>query len=204
MWFIIRFILALYIQKTKPTKSLLDWVHSNHRVMPWDLDANIHMNNVKYLKYLERGRVEQMIHTPWLQTMHARRVKALIANTEISYIKEMRPMQHFTVETRINGWDDRYVYIEQLFTHDGTIFTAALVRMALVSMRTGKRVTPTTELGDAFPDLAPPDLPASVTLLNQLIKAQRQETQTRLETRQTHTLIVQTQPQKEPSQDIIS
>ena len=67
MWFIFRFIVALHIQKIKPTQSLLDWVLVPYRCMPWDLDANMHMNNVKYLKYLERSRVEHMIHTPWLR-----------------------------------------------------------------------------------------------------------------------------------------
>ena len=81
MWFIFRFIVALHIQKIKPTQSLLDWVLVPYRCMPWDLDANMHMNNVKYLKYLERSRVEHMIHTPWLQEMHGRGYKALIANT---------------------------------------------------------------------------------------------------------------------------
>ena len=198
MWFIIRFILALYVQKTKPTKSILDWVEYNNRVMPWDLDANIHMNNVKYLKYLERGRVEHMIHTPWLQTMHRRRVKALIANTEISYIREMRAMQPFTVETRINGWDQRYVYVEQLFTHDGTIFTAALIRMALVNVKTGKRVAPAFEFEAAFPSFKSPQIADSIALFNQLVQAQRKETQAFLDSRQATEFTHSTQMQKDP------
>lgn len=198
MWFIIRFILALYVHKTKPSKSILDWVQYQHRVMPWDLDANIHMNNVKYLKYLERGRVEHMIHTPWLQAMHQRRVKALIANTEISYIKEMRALQPFSVETRIKGWDQRYVYVEQLFTHGDTIFTAALIRMALVSVKTGKRVAPDTEFNDAFPTEKSPRIDESINLFNHLIQAQRKETQAIIDSRQQVELTHSTQLREDP------
>ena len=93
MWFFFRFFVATYIQKIKPTKHILEWVSAPYRVMPWDLDANLHMNNVKYLKYLERGRVEHMIHTPWLRNMYRSNAKALIANTEVSYVKEMRLFQ---------------------------------------------------------------------------------------------------------------
>lgn len=179
MWFIFRFIVALYICKIKPTKHLLEWVYDQHRVMPWDLDANIHMNNVKYLKYLERGRVEHMIHTPWLQVMHRNHAKALIANTEISYVRELRAWQTFTVETRVNSWDEKYIYVEQLFTDKDTIFTTALIRMAVVDTRQGGRVSPRALFAKMFPDLQPPEMPASASLFNQLIQAQRLETQQR-------------------------
>lgn len=177
MWFFFRFLIARYIQKIEPSKPLLDWVITRYRVLPWDIDANLHMNNVKYLKYLERGRVEHMIHTPWLREMFNRGFKALIANTEISYVKELKPFQYFKVETRISAWDDKYVYMEQLFTYKRTVFTAAVIRMAMVSTRTGKRVAPSHMLREAFPDLQSPPVPDSARALNQLVQAQRGETQ---------------------------
>jgi acyl-CoA thioesterase FadM len=177
MWFIVRFIIALHIQKIKPTKSFQDWVFARYRCMPWDLDANIHMNNVKYLKYLERGRVEHMIHTPWLKEMHGRGYKALIANTEISYVKEIRPFQRFKSEARISSWDDRYIYFEQLFTHRSTVFTAAVIRLAMVNMKTGKRVSPADVFKEILPGVTSPPLPDSVRHLNLLVQAQRTETQ---------------------------
>ena len=177
MWFIYRFIVALYIQKTKPSRHLLDWVFVPYRCMPWDLDANIHMNNVKYLKYLERSRVEHMIHTPWLTEMTGKGFKALIANTEISYVKEIKPFQRFKAETRISSWDDKYVYMEQLFTHRKTVFTAAVIRMAMVSTKTGKRISPMEAFREILPGVTPPDLPGSAHHLNLLVQAQRAETQ---------------------------
>ena len=177
MWFLFRFLIARYIQKVMPTHGLLDWVSFRYRVLPWDIDANLHMNNVKYLKYLERGRVEHMIATPWMNTMFDHGVKALIANTEISYVKELKPFQPFDVETRINSWDDKYVYFEQLFTYKQTVFTAAVIRMAMVDSRTGKRASPRQVLTELFPALQSPELPASVVALNQLVTAQRNETQ---------------------------
>lgn len=177
MWFIVRFIIALHIQKIRPTKSFQDWVFARYRCMPWDLDANIHMNNVKYLKYLERGRVEHMIHTPWLTEMHGRGYKALIANTEISYVKEIRPFQRFKCETRISSWDDRYIYMEQVFTYRKTVFTAAVIRMAMVNVRDKKRVSPLEAFKDILPGVTPPPLPDSAQHLNLLVQAQRSETQ---------------------------
>jgi len=177
MWFFFRFLVARYIQKIQPTRSMLDWVITHYRVQLWDIDANIHMNNVKYLKYLERGRVEHMIATHWLSEMYSRGIKALIANTEISYVRELKPFQRFKVETRISGWDDKYIYIEQLFTYKRTVFTAAVIRMAMVSVHSGKRISPAHVMSETFPELQPPTIPASALALNQLVAAQRQETQ---------------------------
>ncbi len=177
MWFIIRFIVALHIQKIKPSRGLLDWVFARYRCMPWDLDANIHMNNVKYLKYLERGRVEHMIHTPWLREMTGRGYKALIANTEISYVREIKPFQRFKVETRISSWDEKYIYIEQLFTYRKTVFTAAVIRMAMVHAKTGKRASPKQAFEAILPGVTAPELPGSAHHLNLLVQAQRGETQ---------------------------
>ena len=177
MWFFFRFLIAHHIQKIQPNTPLLDWVITRYRVRLWDIDANLHMNNVKYLKYLEKGRVEHMIHTPWLQAMLQGGFKALIANTEISYVKELKPWQRFKVETRISGWDDKYVYIEQLFTYKRTVFTAAVIRMAMVATKSRKRVSPAQVLAEAFPDIQPPPVPPSALALNQLVAAQREETQ---------------------------
>lgn len=177
MWFLFRFLIARYIQHAVPTKTMLDWVITRYRVQLWDIDANLHMNNVKYLKYLERGRVEHMIATPWLNEMYNKGVKALIANTEISYVKELKPFQPFKVETRISSWDDKYIYMEQLFTYKRTVFTAAVIRMAMVSVHTGKRVSPIQTMRSAFPELQSPSIPASALALNQLVAAQRGETQ---------------------------
>lgn len=175
MWFLIRFMIARYVQKIQPSRSVLDWVAVDYRVQLWDLDANIHMNNVKYLKYLERGRVEHMIHTPWLQAMHQRGIKALIANTEISYVRELRAFERFRVETRITSWDERYVYMEQLFLEGEKVYTAAVIRMAMVSTRTGKRVNCREVMADAFQDVVVPELPGSARALNELVQAQRSE-----------------------------
>jgi YbgC/YbaW family acyl-CoA thioester hydrolase len=169
-------MIARYVQKIQPSRHLLDWVSVEYRVQLWDLDANIHMNNVKYLKYLERGRVEHMIHTPWLQAMYRRNIKALIANTEISYVRELRAFERFRVDTRITSWDDRYVYMEQLFVEGARVHTAAVIRMAMVNTRTGKRVNCRDVMSDAFADVAAPALPVSAAALNQLVQAQREET----------------------------
>lgn len=177
MWFYIRFLMAVYIFRKPPTHRLLDWVVSRHRVWPWDLDANMHMNNVRYLKHMETGRVDHMIQTPWLLAMHDHHLGVVVANTEISYVRELKPFQAFDVETCITSWDEKYIYVDQLFTYGNTVFTAAIVRLAMLDTQNGKRVSPVELFSRIYPDISISDLPASAQHLNLLIQAQRQETQ---------------------------
>ena len=171
----IRFFVAIHLFKTKPRQDLLDLVHSRFRVRLWDLDANIHMNNVRYMKYLERARVDFIVRTPWLQIAHESNVKSLIANVTISYVKELKPFQPFEVCTRISSWDDRYIYIEQRFMHNNQIYTSASARMAFVDRTTKQRISPNKLFSQV--DLHTPASPASVYHFNQLIKSQRQESE---------------------------
>ena len=177
MWFLFRFFMALSFFKNRPKAPLLSTIRSSYRVRLLDLDANGHMNNVKYMKYLERGRVELMVQTPWLNLTYGHKARTLIANAEINYIKELKPFQPFTVETRISAWDDRYVYIEQRFMNNDVIFTTAASRMAIVDRRTHQRISPLELFASVLPDSNPPSFPKSVYHFNQMIQSQRQETE---------------------------
>lgn len=140
------------------------------------MDGNGHMNNVKYMKYLERGRVELMVQTPWLTLTYAQKAQTLIANAEINYIKELKPFQAFSVETRINAWNDRYVFVEQLITNNGVIYTSSASRLAIIDRKTRKRVSPVQIFSQILSDPSPPAAPQSIYHFNQMIHSQRMET----------------------------
>ena len=172
MW---KLLFSLLILRVRPRFKFLDTVLSRYRVKPWDLDANVHMNNVKYLKYLEKGRVEHMIHTPYFTKLYRRKIHSLIVNTEVSYIKSLLPFQRFSVSTRISSWDDKYVYYDQRVESQGELYAAAVVRMVL--MANGKKASPLEVFNKIWPDTRVPALPMSARKLNELVQAQRQETQ---------------------------
>lgn len=168
-----RFIVALLILRIKPSLAIAEPVVAQFRVKPWDLDLNIHLNNAKYLKYLDKGRVEHIIQCRPIRALYHQQLKLIVANIEISYLRSLMPFQKFTVSSRVTGWDHKYVYYEQVFESRGKRYATAIVRLAL--LRGQSTVSPI----DVFRTMAvaqeSPRLPESVLLLNQLIRAQREE-----------------------------
>lgn len=169
----LRFFVALLVLRIKPRVDIFDAVDRDFRVMPWDLDLNIHLNNAKYLKYLDKGRVEHIIHCYGIRELFRNKFKLIVANSEISYIRSLLPWQKFTVSSRVTHWDHKYVYYEQQFISGGQLYAIATLRLAL---RNGnKAASPIDAFHHILQGTEPPRAPQSVQLLKQMIQAQRQE-----------------------------
>lgn len=166
-----RFLLTLFFGWDRyPTKNLLDRVTTRHRVRFGDLDLNWHVNNARYLSYLDSARLEHSIRTGVFGVFR-RKQNFLVANIAISYYRSLLPRQHFEIDTRIVGWDDRYYYIEHAFRVGDTIYSHAWAR--LVFTEKGKRVAPGLVLSPLNHDEPSPPLPEGVLHWQAMFAANR-------------------------------
>ncbi|MFP5441081.1 MAG: acyl-CoA thioesterase [Gammaproteobacteria bacterium] len=154
-----------------PTHGLLDTVYRDFRVGLTDIDLNLHLNNARYLKYLDRARVEHMLATGLLWKMIRSRTRSVVANTEISYIRELRTWQPFTVSVRIAGWDEKYFYFEQRFESEGRLCTHAFMR--LVHLEKGKGISSAQALARMRIEAESPPLPEPVLRWREMLAAKR-------------------------------
>lgn len=155
-----RFFLTLVFGWDRyPSKGLTDTVTTRHRVRLADLDLNRHVNNARYLSYLDRARLEHSIRTGVFGVFR-RRQNFLVANIAISYYRSLLPGQRFEIDTRIVGWDARYYYIEHAFRVGDTMVTQALARLAFTGG--GRRLDPRAVLEPLNHDAPSPPLPAAV------------------------------------------
>lgn len=116
-----------------PTISLYESVSIDCRVGLTDIDLNMHLNNAKYLKYMDLARLENMMANGMMWKFLRARVRPIITNTEISYIRELRTWQTFSVSAQILGHDEKYLYSEQRFTSESKLCTHAFTRLACVT-----------------------------------------------------------------------
>lgn len=84
-----------------------------HRVWPSYVDINLHMNHASYLEVMELARwhwcVERGVLAPWLR----RGVRPVAIHQEVSYRRELKPMQRFEVVTRLTRREGKAA----IFTH---------------------------------------------------------------------------------------
>jgi acyl-CoA thioesterase FadM len=110
------------------------------RVWPTDLDINIHMNNARYLAVMDLGRTDWIIRSGAWRLMHRERMSPIVGGCMVRYRRALQPFQRFTLRTRLLGWDERWLYVEQIMAgHDGIACLA--VQRAGFTQR-GKLVPP--------------------------------------------------------------
>lgn len=98
------------------------------RVLPTDLDILKHMNNGVYLSILDLGRLDLLSRSGmWAKLTKKGWYPVVVAET-ISFRKSLTLWQKFTVESRVLGFDDKAVYLEQRCVVDGEIYARAYIR----------------------------------------------------------------------------
>lgn len=128
------------------------------RVCPHDLDINIHMNNGRYLSIMDLGRLDLILRSGFGRTMLKRRWRAVLGSITIRYRRALTPFQRYDLVTRILGWDEKWVFIEQQFVVDGQACAIGYSKAIIID---GDRALPMTEMlaaiGYGFPSPPLPD-----------------------------------------------
>jgi acyl-CoA thioesterase FadM len=100
-------------------RGVLEDSRVSFRVMPNDCDVNLHMNNGRYLSFMDLGRLHLVAQVGLLRIVVKNRWKPVLAAAEINFIRSLAPFEKFDMVTRVVTWDDKYIYTEQRFeAHD--------------------------------------------------------------------------------------
>lgn len=89
------------------------------RVWPTDLDLSLHMNNGRYLTLMDIGRLDFIFGTGLWRPLLKHRWTPIASAIVIRYRRELRSFDRFRLETRIIGWAEASIVMEQLFIFDG-------------------------------------------------------------------------------------
>jgi Predicted thioesterase len=115
------------------------------RVWLTDLDELRHMNNGVYLSLLDHARLDLMLRSEVWQRVRAAKVYPVVTAQSVAYRKSLEFGQRFQIETRIAGYDERCVYIEQRLVARGEIYARAFVQGRF--LRDAGGVVPIDEVG---------------------------------------------------------
>jgi acyl-CoA thioesterase FadM len=85
------------------------------RVWPQDIDFNLHLNNARYLSFMDYGRIHLSAATGILTLVLKERWMPLVGSLSITYRRPLALFAPFTLATRTLCWDEKWVYMEQIF-----------------------------------------------------------------------------------------
>jgi YbgC/YbaW family acyl-CoA thioester hydrolase len=144
MWF--RTLLLQVTWRLRSRLDLGDVARLRLRVLPTDIDVLRHVNNGLYLSLMDLGRWDLLLRSGVWQRMLADGVYPVVASSTMTYRKSLQLWQRYVLETRLVGYDERSVYVEQRFTVRGEVYARGIVRGSFLRRRGG--LVRTAELGE--------------------------------------------------------
>ncbi len=113
------------------------------RVLPTDMDINMHLTNARYLSMMDLGRAEFIIQAGMFKELMKRKWLPVVAVANLKFIKQINPLQRFNLITRIVGWDEKWFFMEQRFEVEGQLVALGVIK-GLFRSRNGN--VPTADL----------------------------------------------------------
>lgn len=140
------------------------------RVWPNDCDLNFHVNNGRYLTFMDLGRIDMFGRTGLLRASMRRRWAPVLGAAEISFIRPLSPWQRFELTTRLLGWDAKYFYFEHRFEAGGRLCALAHVKGLFLA---GHEAVAPAAVAALVGAVDTPPLPQVITDWNALLALKR-------------------------------
>jgi acyl-CoA thioesterase FadM len=156
-----------------PRRGLFEESRVGFRVLPTDCDVNLHMNNGRYLAFMDLGRLHLVAQIGLLGIILRRRWGAALGAAEINFIRPLAPFQKFELVTRLVTWDEKYAYMEQRFESRGMLCAHAFVK-GLFLDRNG-RVEPPEVAAALGTTAVPPPMPEELRIWAELGNVKKQK-----------------------------
>lgn len=122
-------------RRQPPVSELSGRTEETFRVSLGDLDSNWHMNNARYLNYLEAGRFSLQCRTGFLALARKRRWFSPVVQLRIAYYRPLKLFQKFSVSTQIIKVEERWLYLLHEIFSSEKLICRALVRSTIRSGR---------------------------------------------------------------------
>lgn len=129
------YLLLWEIPRNKIRQSILATSRYQFRVLPLDVDINAHLTNSRYLALMDLARTKMMSDAGLFKQVMKNKWLPVVSSTEITFIKDIKPWQRCTIESKIVCWDEKYFYMEQRFVSGDKIHAIAHLRGLFVHRR---------------------------------------------------------------------
>lgn len=166
------YLLLWEIPRNKLRQSILATSKYQFRVLPLDVDINAHLTNSRYLALMDLARTKMMSDSGVFKKVLKQKWLPVVSSTEITFIKDVRPWQKCTIESKIVCWDEKYFYMEQRFVSGDTIHAIAHLRGLFVHKRKPVASQKLMELAGET-DITSPEPPAHISHWQALLAAKK-------------------------------
>lgn len=142
------------------------------RVLPNDLDLNMHMNNGRYPTIMDIGRTEYTIRLGLHKVIMKEKLGAVAGGVNITFLKPLNLFASYELHTKVISWDNMWFYIEQQFVKNEVIMAHAIAKVTFMKGR--KKVSPDYVLSKLNTDIEKLEKPDMPNYLQELIHGEKE------------------------------
>ncbi|MFM6974573.1 MAG: acyl-CoA thioesterase [Agromyces sp.] len=125
--------------RRKPRLGHFDVARTNFITLPSDLDTNRHMNNGKFFSIMDIARTDLIVRSGVWTILRERGWYPVVVAETLSFRKSLKLWQRFSIESRVLGFDEKAVVVEQRFVQLGSNGAAEVLARGFVRARFLKR-----------------------------------------------------------------
>lgn len=119
------------------------------RVLPSDIDVNMHLTNSRYLTIMDLGRIDHMCRTKLGKAMMCNKWTPLANHATLRFRRELPLWEPFRLETEIVYWTEDAAIVEQRFIftkgrRKNIVAATGLVRVSMYDRAKKQKVPITT------------------------------------------------------------
>lgn len=119
---ILRMIYVFVLSRFRPRITADNMVSElSLRVLPNDLDVNLHMNNGRYLTICDLNRVDLFIRSGLMKAMFKRGWIPVIAEHTMTYKRPLNLLQRYEVKLQVTHYDEKYFHMQHTFIRAGRV-----------------------------------------------------------------------------------
>jgi acyl-CoA thioesterase FadM len=155
-----------------PPLALLEQDQLRLRVWPHDIDINLHMNNARYLSVMDYARTHLLARTGLLTHVVRSRWRPVVGAVWITYRRSLPLLSTFSITSRLICWDERWFYIEQIFTSRDGLAAVGWVKGMLRDAHGS--LDPQSVLERVAPGIVSPPIPDAIAEWNALTREKLQ------------------------------
>ncbi len=139
---LLRTLWVFFTKKALTKVSAFDETEITMRVLPVDLDLLMHVNNGVYFSFMDFGRWDMIFRNGSYDLAQKNGWYSVVAGETIKFKRSLKLWDKFTLKTRIIGHDEKYFFIEQIFTLKNQEMARGLVKVRFLKKAGGTVGTP--------------------------------------------------------------
>ncbi|NKB43082.1 MAG: thioesterase [Alphaproteobacteria bacterium] len=111
---------------------MMEETHLSFRVMPTDLDVNMHLTNSRYFSFMDLSRVDHMIRNGAWKHIRANKLMPVFGSGPTRFRRAAPPFKRLDITTRVVGVDDKWIYLEHKIISGETVYSVSILKAAFV------------------------------------------------------------------------